>query len=482
MIRITLLSLLILYLSAYAWKDWFRSACWLVLLMAVFQHPDMPKAIGGVAGLNHWNFLFLNVFCSWLLNRKKQRLSWDMPRKINILLFLYGTLIIISVIRYLSDMSGVLELNSLFGVEVLSGTSVINEYLINCFKWVLPAMIIFDGCRSKKQYSFALIMTCLMFLLLALQVVNAMKLGSLTMGGEALQRRALKVIISNVGFHRVNISMMMSGAFWMIFCLKEYLTSRLYWLFIVPVCSFIFLAMVMTGGRAGYISWVIVGFVFVVFKWRKYILLTPLMFIAVFFYAPSAVDRFTQGMGAESTDMTQVEVDFSDQEVDAHSLTSGRIVAWPLVWKSITEAPYFGYGRDAMKNIGITTQIMIDHGRGESFPHPHNAYLQWLQDNGFIGAIPLFIFYFLIIKYAYSLFREKDKVIYIVTGGICLALVLAFLLASFGSQTFYPREGAVGMWVSIALMLRVYCERKKIINKESSELITENEKIYFFKL
>jgi len=481
MIRITLLSLLILYLSAYAWKDWFRSACWLVLLMAVFQHPDMPKAIWGVAGLNHWNFLFVNVVLSWLSNRKKQHLIWDMPRKINILLFLYGTLIIISVIRYLSDISGVLELNRLFGVEVLSGLSAINEYLINCFKWVLPAMIIFDGCRSKKQYSFALIMTSLMFLLLALQVIKTMKLGSLTMGGDALQRKAKIVIASNVGFHRVNISMMMSGAFWMVFCLKEYLTSRLYWLFIVPACSLIFLAMVMTGGRAGYISWVFVGFIFILFKWRKYILLTPLMLIAIFFYTPSAVDRFTQGMGVESTDMAQIEVDFSEKEVNTHAITSGRIIAWPLVWQSITEAPYFGYGRDAMENSGITAQIMIEY-KGESFPHPHNAYLQWLQDNGFIGAIPIFIFYFLIIKYAYSLFREKNKVIYIVTGGICLALVLAFLLASFGSQTFYPREGAVGMWVSIALMLRIYCEREKIINKKSCELMSENEKIYFFKL
>lgn len=482
MIRITLLSLLILYLSAYAWKDWFRATCWLVLLMALFQHPDMPKAIWGVAGLNHWNFLFVNVFFSWLLNRKKQHLNWDMPRKINILLFLYSLLIVISVIRYLSDMSGVLELNRLFGVEVLSGIATINEYLINCFKWVLPAMIIFDGCRSKRQYSFALIMTSLMFLLLALQVIKAMKLGSLSMGGDDLQRKALKVIASNVGFHRVNISMMMSGAFWMVFCLKEYLTSRFYWLFIAPACAFIFLAMVMTGGRAGYISWAVVGFIFVVFKWRKYILLTPLILIVVFFYAPSAVDRFTQGMGSKNADMTKIEVDFEEKEVNTYSITSGRIIAWPLVWQSIIEAPYLGYGRDAMKNSGITAQIMIEHGKGESFPHPHNAYLQWLQDNGFIGAIPLLIFYFLIIKYAYSLFREKDKAIYVVTGGICLALVLTFLLASFGSQTFYPREGAVGMWVSIALMLRVYCEREKIINKENSELITENEKIYFFKL
>jgi len=30
-----------------------------------------------------------------------------------------------------------------------------------------------------------------------------------------------------------------------------------------------------------------------------------------------------------------------------------------------------------------------------------------------------------------------------------------------GSQTFYPREGSVGMWAAIGLLLRVWVERKK---------------------
>ncbi len=100
MIRITLLTLLIAYLSAYAWKDWFRAACWLVLLMAVFEHPDMPKAIAGVPGLNHWNFLFVNTVLSWGSNRKKEKITWEMPRFINTLLFIYAFFIFISVIRY----------------------------------------------------------------------------------------------------------------------------------------------------------------------------------------------------------------------------------------------------------------------------------------------------------------------------------------------------------------------------------------------
>ncbi|MBB1274381.1 O-antigen ligase [Psychromonas sp. SR45-3] len=471
MIRITLLTLLIAYLSVYAWKDWFRGACWLVLLMAIFQHPDMPKSIAGIPGLNHWNFLFLNVIFAWLSNRKKEKITWEMPKHISILLFLYSFIIIVSVIRYLSDMSGVIEFINVYGGETPRVLPVINEYLVNCFKWALPGMIIFDGCRTKKQYDFALIMLLLMYFLLGLQVIKAMKLGSLGISGEGLQRKALKVLTKNVGFHRVNLSMMLSGAFWLIFCTKEYLNKKQFWLYILPGCTVTFLAMALTGGRTGYATWAILGAVFCLFKWRRYLLLVPFLLIGILAFAPSMVERFTQGiLEEESSSLDNSDISFESNELDAESITSGRVIAWPLVWKSIKMAPYFGYGRQAMMNIGLTLKIMRDY-QGESFPHPHNLYLQWLQDNGIIGALPVFVFYILVIKYSWSLFKDKRNNIYIVTGGGCLALVAAFLIAGFGSQNFYPREGAVGMWVMMGLMLRVRIEREKYNSNKKTELI-----------
>jgi len=437
----------------------------------------MPKSIAGIPGLNHWNFLFLNVVCSWLVNRKREKLTWEMPRHLNYLLFFYSLFIVISVVRYLSDHSGVDELIATFGGSADFGVAAINEYLINCFKWVVPSMIIFDGCRSKKQYYFAVTMLALMFFLLGLQVVKAMKLGSLTMGGDALQLKALKIISNSVGFHRVNISMMMSGAFWGVFCLKEFVSRKYFWFLIVPGCSIIFLAMALTGGRTGYGTWFLLGAFFCLFKWRKYLLLAPALLFLIMAVAPSAIERLEQGFVAEnSSEFNQSDTtDFQEGTVDMASVTSGRVIAWPLVWESIQEAPLFGYGREAMKNLGLTRQIMLDYGEGETFPHPHNAYLQWVQDNGFIGAIPVFIFYFIMLKYAWSLFMDNGNKLYVVTGGISLALLLAFLIASTGSQNFYPREGAVGMWVAIGLTIRVYIERNKVISKQNSTLLSHHE-------
>ena len=476
MIRITLLTLLIAYLSVYAWKDWFRAACWLVLLMAIFQHPDMPKSVGGVPGLNHWNFLFINTVFSWLINRKKEKYTWEMPSTLNFLLFLYGFFIVISVIRYVADPSGIIELFAVTGAETPSILNDINEYLINCFKWAIPGMIIFDGCRNKKQYYFAICTLALMFVLLALQVIKAMKLGSLGLGGDALQHKALKIISDSVGFHRVNISMMMSGAFWLVFCLKELVSTKYYWLLIIPSCLIIFLAMALTGGRTGYGTWAVLGGIYCLFKWRKYILLIPLVYMTVIAFAPSAVERLSFGFSSEESAESQPlngdqDINFEGEEVDLYEVTSGRNLAWPLVWESITEAPFFGYGREAMANIGITLKMRYMYGEFDSFPHPHNAYLQWIQDNGFIGAFPVFLLYFLLFKYAWSLFRDESEKIYVVTGGVALALILSFLIASIGSQNFYPREGSVGMWVGFGLLIRVHIERLKKRSGKVSSLI-----------
>ena len=471
LIRITLLTLLISYLCVFAWKDWFKAACWLVVLMVIFQHPDMPKSIAGIPGLNHWNFLFINVVFSWLINRKKQEMAWEMPKRINLLLFFYGFFVVLSVCRYLTDKSGAIELNEWFGGNVDSTLGIVNEYLINCFKWVIPALIIFDGCRDRKQYNFAIIAIALLYFLLALQVIKAMKFGSLTMSGDGLQRKAIKIISGNVGYHRVNISMMMSGAFWAIFCLKEFVNKKCYLFIIIPACSCVLLAMAMTGGRMGYVTWSVLGVFFCIVKWRKYLLLAPVVLSLILIVAPSAIDRMEFGISPDNDIAQSDVVDFEGEGIDTHSLTSGRILIWPMVWTSIKEAPFFGHGRNSTVNTGITLELLRLTNGQELFPHPHNAYLQWVEDNGFIGAIPVFLFYMLIIKYAWSLFRDKRETVYVVTGGVCLSLVLAFLIASIGSQNFYPREGAVGMWVAIALMFRVYIERKKIINGEESQLI-----------
>ena len=51
---------------------------------------------------------------------------------------------------------------------------------------------------------------------------------------------------------------------------------------------------------------------------------------------------------------------------------------------------------------------------------------------------------------------NKESKAAVAAGGVCFALMLALAIAAIGSQTFYPREGTVGMWCAIGLMMRVH--------------------------
>jgi hypothetical protein len=62
-------------------------------------------------------------------------------------------------------------------------------------------------------------------------------------------------------------------------------------------------------------------------------------------------------------------------------------------------------------------------------------------------------------------------------GGVATSLLLALLIAGFGSQSFYPREGAVGMWCALGLLMRLrlgYFEEHVLTNASEDEADTRN--------
>src|SRR5574341_962064 len=125
MFRLTLLTLIVSALAIYAWKDWYKSLCGLIALMAFIEHPDMPKTIFGVQGLNPWNLLLLCVVAAWLASRRREGLSWDMPRHINILLVLYLGVILVGFLRMMGDRDGLDDFTTAY---------LVSEYLINTVK------------------------------------------------------------------------------------------------------------------------------------------------------------------------------------------------------------------------------------------------------------------------------------------------------------------------------------------------------------
>ena len=139
MIRFTLLWLFVVTVSVYAWKDWFKALCGLILMMAVIQHPDMPKSLAGIQGLNPWNVVLASTMGAWLVARQREGSQWDIPRHIAVLFVLYMGVAFIAFVRMMLDSDA---LHEPMGY-------LVGEHLINVFKWVIPGIMLFDGCRTR---------------------------------------------------------------------------------------------------------------------------------------------------------------------------------------------------------------------------------------------------------------------------------------------------------------------------------------------
>ena len=285
---------------------------------------------------------------------------------------------------------------------------------------------------------------------------------STVLSGEDLTARSLKVLMNEVGFHRVNLSMMLGGASWAVFATHVLPRRRALRFSLLLLAGGLLYAQALTGGRTGYGTWLAVGLVLCILRWRRYLLAIPVAAIAVVVLMPSVAQRMTQGFSQETLDKPSTSV--SDEQLGEYTVTAGRTLIWPYVIDRIEQSPVVGYGRQAMQRTGLAKFLLEE--LHESFPHPHNAYLEMLLDNGWVGFCLVMPFYLTILLLGTRLLLDKRSPAFVAAGGATLALVLALLIAAIGSQTFYPREGAVGMWCVIGLMLRVWVERGRAIQAE----------------
>jgi O-antigen ligase len=462
MIRTTLLWMLVAFLAAYSWRDWYKALCGLILLIAVVEHPDFPKSIMEVQGMNPWNILLFVIFMAWLASREREGLKWDMPRNFRNLLIVYFLIILVAFVRLLMNFGAIEELAALTNMEMPSVASLVSEHLINCLKWVVPGLMLYDGCRSEQRFRLATYCVLAVYVLLAVQVVRWMPLAALT-SGDDLEDRSIKILLNEVGYHRVNMAMLLAGGSWALFCARVLPNSRFLFNMALFFSAFVFFGMALTGGRMGLATWAAIAAVFGVYKWKKIMILAPVGLALIITFVPAVQERMMQGFTEDSID-TNVMIEslaYDDSEgPHMYTVTAGRTFAWGFVIDEIAKAPLFGHGREGMKVTGVALHLYAEYG--ESFPHPHNAYLEWMLDNGIISLVPVLLFYWLVVKMAIKLFRDEGDRYSVAIGGITLSLVLALLIAAMGSQTFYPREGSVGMWCAIGLALRVYVQKQHL--------------------
>lgn len=454
-IRITACYLYVIFFAWMARRAWYISLCAAVALMAVIQHPDMPKNVMDIQGFNPWNLLFGSVLICWLLHRSRHGWRWEAPGYVTFLLLAYLAVVLLSVARY------VFNPTAWYGDTFMN---VISEYLINCLKWTLPGILFLDGTRSRRHVLFAIVAILAVYVLLSVQVIRWVPFGS----GSG---KAARYIQNEIGYNRVTLSMMLSGASYGVLATLLLVSRWKHKLLIILAGLGVIYAQAVTGGRSGYVSWIVVGFILCVVRWRKFLPLIPVALVAIVAFVPGVKERVLQGFGDKDAQIVVT--------TDEYEMTSGRNLAWPAVIEQIQKGPFIGYGREAMYTTGVQTFLLEEHG--ESFPHPHQAYLEVLLDMGLLGFVVIMPFYLVVLYQAFRLVQDRADPLVVVVGTMCFSMVLALMVASLGGQTFYPREGAVGMWAAIGLMFRVALERRRqpdgllFVEEEAADDVIELE-------
>lgn len=429
-------------LSIYAWKDWFKSLCGLILLMAVIEHPDMPKTMFGIQGFNLWNVLFLSIFLAWAFNRRREGLTWDMPRHMNVLLLMYVGVIAVGVLRAVFDRSH---------IEDYPLKSLLSEELINTIKWILPGVLLFDGCRTRKRVLMAVVCVLAMYFVLAVFVVRRIPPEAAFSGGWTMMNARSK-LDEELGHHSTELATVFSGACWATITVLALIRRKCFKIVALAAAGVFAYALALMGGRAGYVACGATGLILCLLKWRRYLILAPVVVMLLPVIFPGATARMLSGFG--QTDVA------GQATVDDVAATAGRTLFWPHVIDKIRESPWVGYGRRAMERTGLTEYLLREYGESEAVAHPHNMYLQTLIDNGILGSIPFFLLIALIVVYSAGLFRSNNR-LYAAVGGLALALMLAHLVNGLAGEFYYPREHTLGVWAAMFLMLRVYVEEKR---------------------
>jgi len=428
-------------LLVYAWRDWFKSLCGLILLTAVMGRLDFPQSFAGIQGLNLWNILLADILLAWLANRRRQGLVWDMPAHISLFLALWLGVILVGWVRMMFDRSLLTHLTT---------ASLISEQLINTIKWPIAGLLLFDGCRTRHRIKLALASILLLFALYTIQIARYVPPAVVLDPGNL---KARSNINEDIGININGASKMMSGVPWAMLAVIPLLKKRKYRFLMVGASLISFYALALTGGRSGYIACGATLVLLCFLRWRRYLLLLPLIVLILPIAFPGATERMLMGFG--ETDITGEEI------INPYNVTAGRSEIWPYVISKIGESPVIGFGREAMVRTGVQKTIEQEVSKWEAVPHPHCAYLEVLLDSGLIGFIIIIGLHAFIWVYAIRLFVDKTDPLYTAAGGVALALLTGHLVSNMGGQYFYPDRIDVGCWCAIGVMLRVHVARSR---------------------
>jgi O-antigen ligase len=447
MIRYALLMVFVGWICATAWRDRFVALCGLVLLSVVSQHPDMPTSILGIPGLNPWNFCLFMIALSFF-SQVNEPLP-PAPLILKVLLGLYGGVLAIGAVVCLLDLETIYARRPLLPfVDIESFKDAFLDLVANPAKYVATGIMLYLSCRTRKQVWQGIITLCLLGVAYSALTYKALK-ANIFLGDYNDVRRLLSKL---VGVHANDLAGLLTMCFWAA-AVVAVLQRGKYVRYAVAAAACIFPAVVGCQSRAAYVANAAIAFALSAVRFRRMLLVFPLLIVAAVLLFPQVASRVMMGFDVK-------ESTFSDNETDWNEVTAGRTYnIWEPVIRDIEASPIFGHGRLAIARKSCTIDILKREGFVPT--HPHNSYLELMIDSGVIG---LSITLALLVTVGYMglslLWTRGDPLVEIVGACGFLAVVNVMVLGM-SSTFFYPKESSMWLLLTIALTTRIWAIQRE---------------------
>jgi len=432
--------------------------------MAIIERPDMPRSFLNLPGANPYNLCLMFITLNSML-AKSVTDNLKISNILKILFCLYFIVFLVAFVRMYFDMDAWYELMDRLNAPHPSNSSLVVDFLLDPIKFILPGLLLVFGTKTPEQGRFALFAIVAMGALLALQVIRVMMPGLL--GADDLASRALRVIDRDIGYHRVGISTILSMITSGVFGLFVVFENKTWKKFTLVLFFFLLLSLALTGGRAGLAACVCTCVVLGIFKYKKILVLGPLVGLLLVPIIPGLQERILEGFGEGNGEVNSTHANAVDDEGrDLYAITSGRAVVWPVIVNSIQQAPWVGYGAEAMIRAGITMDLYdVLNAKQHGFSHPHNMYLRIILDSGVLGALVVLAFYIYIGFLSYRDFQRAENQQTLEVGAMAFGMIGAYLLCGVGSGTFFPETNTVMLWAIIGLFVALHWRSFEKVNE-----------------
>jgi len=414
----------------------------LILLMPLSGSAVFPHALFGVTGLNPVNLLLVTTLAACMVQGLRERRTTRSipPRLIWLYVFPLALAGAYGATHVGSIPSVFLETGS---IEFDTSGGYLRDVLMKPLLIVIFALLLAQAVSKSKRPERFVIPTVISMWLMGLLVIGFVAASGT--GLSELARSRSREFLSALGIHANDLGRLYAVSYALLLFTCTTTTSRALKLLLMASVCMAAIALVLTFSRGAFLAFITVNVAFLIWHRNLRTLIAALLIAALGAVAlPDAIyQRAATGIAGGNAD----------------EISAGRIERiWLPQLPEIERSPLYGNGLSSI----LWSQVMRE-GVGVTYPavtHPHNAYLQILEDMGIVGTLLVASYFANVFQSLRAASRNatETRVLRGFFAGAAVSL-LSLLVAAATDGSFAPRPEQIFLWLAIGMLYGVQAKR-----------------------